>query len=355
MTGSDPQSGGDPSTQVAPWLGVHVLSELTFCARAGYIALGTESADPGDDYWLRPNLDYRPSYALFELRREILAAWARTLFLGIASGAVLAGCFLLLRAWNVVPLAAGVALFVAFARPLSRSLARLSSLLAAWKRIRSLAPREPDPDATTPQPVVWWELLRAGFDPVRLPEPLCSPTSRIAGRPWRVLRKGDLQIPVFRVPGEGPEHLYPKHAVRAAAYCALVERSIGARSPYAIVLFAGTYNGWTFPNIPEARAFLDNVLSASRAYLQPGVVIGAPCSTRICAGCPHGSPRVYRRAESETALFGSLVRPHGRVAQDDRVYHSTCGDRFDWTPPHDVAIALGLAARPEEESQGGAP
>jgi hypothetical protein len=355
MTGSDPPPGGDPSTGDEPWLGVHVLSEFTFCARAGYIALGTEAVDRGDDYWLRPNLDYRPSYALYELRREILVASVQTLLLGIASGAVLVGCFLLLRAWSVLPLAAGVALFVALAWPLSRSLARLLSLLAAWKRIRSLAPREPDPDATTPQPVIWWELLRAGFDPVRLPEPLDSPASRIAGRPWRILRKGDLQIPVFRVPGESPEQLYPKHAVRAAAYCALVERTVGARSPYAIALFAGTYNGWTFPNTPEARAFLDQVVSAARAYLEPDVTIGPPASTGICAGCPHGSPRVYRRSESETVLSGTLVRPHGRTGQDGRVYHSTCGDQFGWTPPHDAATALGITARSEDASPGGVP
>jgi hypothetical protein len=355
MTGGDPPSGGDSSTGVEPWLGVHVLSEFTFCARAGYIALGTEPTDLGDDYWLRPNLDYRPSYAVFELRREILAALVQTLLFGTTSAVVLVGCFLLLRAWSVVPLAAGVVLFTVLAWPLSRSLSRLLSLLAAWKRIRSLEPREPDPDATTPQPVIWWELLRAGFDPVRLPEPLGSPASRIAGRPWRVLRKGDLQIPVFRVPGDSPEQLYPKHAVRAAAYCALVERTVGARSPYAIALFAGTYNGWTFPNTPEARAFLDQVVSAARAYLEPGVTIGPPHSTRICAGCPHGLPRVYRRAESETVLSGRLVRPHGRVAQDGRVYHSTCGDQFDWTPPHDSTIALGIAAPSEPARPGGAP
>jgi hypothetical protein len=352
MTESGPLPGEPSSTEAAPWLGVHVLSEFTFCARAGYIARGTEAADPGDDYWLRPNLDYRPSYALYELRREILAASAQTLLLGIVCGAVLAGCFMLLRAWSVVPLVAGVALFVALAWPLSRSLARLSSLVSSWKRIGSLGPHEPDPDATTPQPVIWWELLRAGFDPVRLPEPLGSPASRIAGRPWRVLRKGDLQIPVFRVPGDGPGQLYPKHTVRAAAYCALVERTVGAKSPYAIALFAGTYNGWTFPNTPEARAFFDQVLSAARAYLEPEAAIGPPGSTRICAGCPHGSPRPYRRAESESALFDRLVRPHGRVAQDGRVYHSTCGDRFGWTPPHDAAVALGIAQEGPGQSFG---
>ena len=97
-----------------------------------------------------------------------------------------------------------------------------------------------------------------------------------------------MQIPVFRVEGEGPEKLYPKHAVRSAAYCALLEQSAGARSPYAIALFAGTYNGWTLPNTPEARAFLDKVLDAARTHLTPEMMIGPPASLKVCAGCPHG-------------------------------------------------------------------
>jgi hypothetical protein len=166
--------------------------------------------------------------------------------------------------------------------------------------------------------------------------------SRLTGRPWRVLRKGDLQIPVFRVTGEGPEVIYPKHTVRAAAYCALLDQSAGAKSPYAIALFAGTYNGWTLPNTPEARGFLDKVLDAVRTHLTPEMMIGPPASRKVCSGCPHGAPRPYRRGETETTLFGSPVRPHGSTGRDGRVYHSACGDRFGWTPPHDEAVTLGL-------------
>jgi hypothetical protein len=319
-----------------------VLSEFTFCPRAGLITLGTERTDWGDDYWLRPNLDYRPAYALYELRREFLATLLASLGLGAAAGAVLAGCVVLFGAGNGVSSWAGVLLLLALLWALGRRIKRLLEVGAQWHRIRTLAPREPDPEATEPQPVIWWELLRAGYDPVRLPEPIRSSASRLTGQPWRVLRKGDLQIPVFRVDGEGPEKLYPKHAVRAAAYCALLEQSAGARSPYAIALFAGTYNGWTLPNSTGARAFLDKVLAAARTYLTPEMMIGPPASLSLCAGCPHGAPRPYRRGETETTLFGRPLRPHGSAGRDGRVYHSACGDRFDWTPPHEDAVALGM-------------
>jgi hypothetical protein len=346
VTGENPPERGRTIPTEAPWLGVHVLSEFTFCPRAGLITLGTERTDWGDDYWLRPNLDYQPAYALYELRRQMLASLAAAAGLGAAAGAVLAGCVVLFRAGSTMPLAAGVLLLSVLMWAFSRRISRLLELSAQWGRIRSLPPREPDPEAVSPQPVVWWELLRAGYDPVRLPEAIDAPASRLAGRPWRVLRKGDLQIPVFRVVGEGPEKLYPKHAVRAAAYCALLEQSAGTRSPYAIALFAGTYSGWTLPNSPEARAFLDQVLAAARAHLAPEMMIGPPTSPKLCAGCPHGAPRPYRRGETETLLFGSPVRPYGSAGQDGRIYHSACGDRFGWTPPHDEAVELGLKVEP---------
>jgi hypothetical protein len=193
-------------------------------------------------------------------------------------------------------------------------------------------------------------MLRVGYDPVRLPDPMISPTTRLSGHPWRVLRKGDVQIPVFRFDGDSPSRLYPKHAIRAAAYCQLLEQTTGARSPYAIALFAGTYNGWALPNSPEARSFFDQVLTAARTFLSPDVTIGPPNSTNICTGCPHGSPRVYRRGESETRHFDGLVRPRGSSTREGLVYHSTCGDQFAWTPPHAQAMAIGLRVEQPQDA-----
>ena len=167
-----------------------------------------------------------------------------------------------------------------------------------------------------------------------------------AGRKGRVTTrldgKGSIQIPVFRIEGENPERFYPKHAIRAAAYCRLLEAAIGVRSPYAIAILADTYNGWTIPNSAQAQALLDQLLGVVRTTLSETSEFGPPTSTAICTGCPHGAPRVYRRGVSETRLFDELVRPRGAASREDVVYHSTCGDRFGWTPPHAASIKLGL-------------
>ena len=161
MNGESSASGGSSAPEV-PWLGVHVLSEFTFCPRAGLIAMGQERRDGGDDYWLRPNLDYRPSYAMYELRRAFAAALLIAVTLAVAFGIVLAASVWLLLHGNDVPLAGALLLLVVLAIPLSRSLARLMSLVAQWRRIHRLTPSEPDPNLAMPQPVVWWEMLRAG-------------------------------------------------------------------------------------------------------------------------------------------------------------------------------------------------
>ncbi len=66
---ADAATDGEASTaEPGQPIGVHVLSEFVFCPRAGLIAMGQEQTDQGDDYWLRPNLDYKPSFTLYELR-----------------------------------------------------------------------------------------------------------------------------------------------------------------------------------------------------------------------------------------------------------------------------------------------
>ena len=171
---------------------------------------------------------------------------------------------------------------------------------------------------------------------------MISPATRLSGHPWRVLRKGDVQIPVFRFGGDDPSRLYPKHAVRAVAYCGLLEQATGARSPYAIALLAGTYNGWSLPNSPEARSFFDQVLAAARSFLSPNVTIGPPASTGICSGCPHGLPRIYRRGESETILFDGLVRPRGAQPARGSSITAHAATSSPGGRPHDQAVAIGL-------------
>ena len=52
----------------------------------------------------------------------------------------------------------------------------------------------------------WFGLLNLGFESIRLDDSLRDPDWRFDGRPWRILRKGSLSIPVFRTrsPQEAP-------------------------------------------------------------------------------------------------------------------------------------------------------
>jgi hypothetical protein len=51
---------------------------------------------------------------------------------------------------------------------------------------------------------------------------------------------------------------------------------------------------------------------------------------------------VYRPGETESKKFGQKLTPRVVTAKDNRGYHSPCGDRFDWIPPHAKAGEKGL-------------
>ena len=67
----------------------------------------------------------------------------------------------------------------------------------------------------------------------------------------------------------------------------------------------------------------------------------APPDNR-CSGCHCGKPRKHVAGKSDTILNGRATCA-GADEGGQRHYHSTCGDRFKWVPPHDDSIALGIA------------
>jgi hypothetical protein len=54
-----------------------------------------------------------------------------------------------------------------------------------------------------------------------------------------------------------------------------------------------------------------------------------------CRGCPCGLPRLFVRGKSETILHGDTMPVHGFDDSQKRLWHSDCGDRFGWIPPHE--------------------
>jgi hypothetical protein len=216
----------------------------------------------------------------------------------------------------------------------------------------------PTPTKLEDQEVDWWTFIRAGYDSVPYNEGdgLRSETLCLAGRPWRVLRRGSVRIPVFkkRHSAKANGHtLYDQHYVRIAAYCRLIEEAERAESPYGIILFDDCYTGWAINAAADQRRIpLANALEGARGTIQTSLEGRKPKEAQesFCKGCPTGKPRAYRPGETETLRRGVPLPVYGVIGRDGRVYHSACGDHFEWLPPHERVREKGLVVPSAEAS-----
>lgn len=326
------------------WLTVHTLSEFVFCPRAGAIAYANQQMDEVDRPAPRFNLDYLPDYsvALIEEALDQQLHSLRRLGLQVLA-AVVGGGLLWWGGYRLILLPIALLLLrqaVLFSQRLSNVL-----LLAARRRAAHAAQaREPVRDSDQMQKVNWWELLRAGYESEAHELVLEDESLQLAGRPWRVLSRGSLRIPVVKAltpTGERSAVPKPQHAARVAAYCRLLSQSVGGESPFGIVMFGSTYEGWTVPNTTHLQAELEDIVAKAQARLvanPPGADAMSPESTSICVGCPHGEPVEVDRRDRAA---GNGQR-HGVTGRDGRLYHSPCGERYGWCPPHRRARELGL-------------
>jgi hypothetical protein len=123
----------------------------------------------------------------------------------------------------------------------------------------------------------------------------------------------------------------------------LIETCEGRESPAGILLFGNTYYGRTIPNSSPAKAALAGALTAARAILDGNdEPLRDPPAAENCAGCPWGCPRRFRQFVTETEVAGEVLPVFGTVAPDKQLYHSPCGDRFEWVAPHELALRLHL-------------
>lgn len=324
---------------------VRTLGEFVFCPRAGLLshASADEDDEPTDE---RMNLNFLPEYSL-ALIEEQLAAQLRRLT-GWAAWAA-GGLFLVVVAASsglppVVPLALAVPAVLCLWKTM-QALAAVTTLADRRREALSAKPTEPPTDLTDDTPVRWWELLKAGFESVPYLEPLCDEELAFAGKPWRVLKKGSLRIPVIRLPADnyhaGRYWVYEQHRVRLAAYALLLAACEDGRTPYAVVLFGGSYAGVAVPVLPAATviAKLDE-LRRGLDLERMGLPTPFPSNPRVCSGCPLGRPRVMTAADRNEVALGR--KRHAVTGPDGREYHCECGDRFAWTPPHDDAVRRRL-------------
>ncbi len=324
---------------------VRTLGEFVFCPRAGLLshASADEEDEPTDE---RMNLNFLPEYSL-TLIEEQLAVQLRRLTRWAAWAA--GGLFLVVVAvWNELPPVVPLALAVPTVLCVWKSLQSLSAVITLGDRRRealTATPTEPPADVSDDVPVRWWELLKAGFESVTYLEPLFDGESALAGKPWRVLKKGSLRIPVVRLPADnyhaGRYWVYEQHRVRLAAYALLLAACEGGQTPYAVVLFGGSYGGVAVPVLPATAviAKLDE-LRRGLDLERMGIPTPFPTNPNVCSGCPLGLPRVVTAADRKHEALGRKF--HVVTGPDGRAYHCECGDRFGWTPPHADAVRKRL-------------
>lgn len=329
----------------APWIGVHVLSEFVFCPRAGVLTFEMGVEDTGEERDHVPPLDYLPDFELELIEERLQHAWqqvARLTAAAVAVGLVLWGAAVAIDPVFYLVLLASGGWFL-------KAVIEQGKAIVTHARLREAAlhahPQVPDPESDQLQAVNWWSLLKAGFTPIEYAGAHRDTEWRLAGRPWRVLELGSLRIPVFRKVWGEPE-LYPQHFVRMAAYCRVIEQSEGGRSPYGIILFGHGYDGCTVPHSEPHRQTLREELDKAGQLLaavqQHNQRPDTPRSLTVCKGCPLGKPRVHIPGKTEIKINGHVRPAHTTKGTDRKPYHSPCGDRFDWVPPHELAVTKGI-------------
>lgn len=339
-------SAGDMAAQdTTPWIGVHVLTECMFCPRAGVIAFEQKRIDSGEDIDGAPRLDYLPDFQIELIETALQKTWSGiwALLTWTPPVVLITGIAGLLVDWRIWLILIPLGLWLL--RTLFSRFRDVLKLSARRRAAQAATPQEPDPDSTQSQPVNWWSLLKCGFTPVEYEDAHEDASWHLAGRPWRVLHKGSQRIPVFRKRCGEPK-VYPQHVARLAAYCHVVEESEGGSAPYGVILFGNGYDGVTVPNSAENQQAFRNELMRARRLLQAvqkeGLMPDVPTRSTVCHDCWLGRPRMHRKGITDTHLDGQQLPAHRTRGEDQRIYHSICGDRFRWVPPHDRAAAKGL-------------
>lgn len=316
-------------------LGIHVMTELEYCPRAGVVAYGEGRDDSGEESPVE-NLDYLPLYDLSEINRELnqrCPVVYRWLVLAAAVIVLTLILTLLVRWYFIFCGAIGLVVVIA---ALINLVPPIITLVRCRANAMSAQPRTPDPDSPEDEVVNWWEMRRSGFEIGVYKEALFDAELGLKGKPWKILRDYDVVIPVFKRNSSKP--LHRQDYARIAAYCQLIERCEGVTSPYGLVLQAGTHRAIAIKHTAAAQETLRVVLEQARSIIRDMVTSGQdplpPHSTGLCRNCPIGYPRVYRPGETEL-ISNKQQLPIVPAYQTVRgVFHSKCGDRFRWVPRH---------------------
>lgn len=341
-------------------LGVHTLTEFEYCPRAGLISHYQEKEDEGHDGVVE-NLNYMPLYELAALQRKFERT-ARTCR-RLVAGAILVALLVMAAQWASNPLAHGLltatggVLLAVLGYQLCRRLwltARLAWTIRGYAKASS---QRPDLNSAEEELLDWRRLIR-GFDLQRTEALFFDQDLGLGGSPWKLLRRGNLCIPVFRCRqpkaksqfrNAASKHLYRQHYVRIGAYCELIERTTGDLAPFGVILFSGTFtavaikpSGGSLPQVKKATGEALEILQHYEATREADFPHASQCRR-----CPHGYPANYEPGADPVLGKNGPVAPLNHEVRWGKV-HSVCGDLFRWTPPHEKSIAIGLFEDEEE-------
>ncbi len=336
--------GGGRFVPRAHTLGVHAVSEFVFCPRAGLLARESTPVDTGEDEPpLGPRLDGFHDYHEQRFTEEIHAAWGnvRLWMTGLAPALLL-----VFVVWRTVSPWGGLVASLPALYLISRLWDTGLAIVTLLRERAVLRAAPATPVDLAPRKITeanWWTLRKAGFDCVLLRD--AHRDEVLVGKPWRLLIKdAQWQIPVIRK-HRGERTWGPQHLVRAAAYCRLVERCEGGRAPFALLMFADSYEGVVIPNLPEHQRQLDRAVQDFDRALELSdrgqAIPPAPVDDR-CLGCPWGQPRPF---DERAVLNGRAVTPLKIEGIARGEWHCPCGDKFRWTPPHEDTLRLRAAGR----------
>ncbi len=98
---------------------------------------------------------------------------------------------------------------------------------------------------------------------------------------------------------------------------------------------------------PRAQ-FRDDMLEGLRAFRGQLVstggkpVVARPHQQAVCRTCRFGRPRVRGRWPARAGSPQKERTLYGVTARNGKLYHSPCGDAYQWLPPHADAERLQL-------------
>ena len=327
-----------------PQLSVHGLSEFAFCPRAGLCLYEQDFEE--DEREVKADLYFPPIHEPQKLAlvlETVMRQFIWTLFGGLGTFGLLVVAAWYLE-WLGLWAAAAATLLVTARRLYDRGYwgYTIQRQLELWQQV---TPRMPDAESPKIQEVDWRDLIASEASPLTPQAAYPAPTWKLGGKPWRLLEYEDLRIPVFKHGGDW-NGLFRQHFVRMAALCRLVEMNEGCRCPYGVIVKGpATYAAVTIPNTARTQTAFQEALLSARQTIRDAEelnIFPAKPDPSTCSKCRFGAPvRLHRR--KRFLRHGASIDP--KVAKDPKKkkYHSHCGDRFRWMPPHRDAEAMELS------------